>query len=166
MCLLTAQSSRGEAPLVSPLCRSWYRSIDSESRYWCRVFFLFWTIKQCKMVSCCRNNVTYSLLDQSVYLIGMTGGGGYCGLFVGIVSGSEIGCQMNALWITIDGSCPVQFHESNRQREMIEICCQGHDVSRHRHLVRSVGYVSQLSQLSSRWFDSRCDGWMEQASDN
>ena len=53
--------------------------------------------QQCKMVSCCRNNVTYSLLDQSVYLIGMTGGGGYCGLFVGIVSGSEIGCQMNAL---------------------------------------------------------------------
>lgn len=43
----------------------------------------------------CSPNVV--IFDQSVYLIGMTDSSGYCGLCVGIESGSEIGCQTNAL---------------------------------------------------------------------
>jgi hypothetical protein len=56
ICLLTARSFRGEAPLVSPLFRRRYRSIDFESRP-CRSLFLYCLMKYCCVVSRSRNDV-------------------------------------------------------------------------------------------------------------
>jgi hypothetical protein len=42
-------------------------------------------------------SVVVDSISLSIYIIGMTDSGGYCGLRVGFESGSEIGCQTNAL---------------------------------------------------------------------